>query len=117
MEARERIFKMLEDGKINADEAAKLIEALNRSYHSPEAHFHGPRPPRHHRHPHRRIRRFRIPFAHAFAHAFAGEFENAFCHGFAHHGPKKIIVKLDDRCGDDGCHDADVEFLHDDRCD
>ena len=59
MEAKERILKLLEDGKITADEAAKLLEALKRSYGSDDCcrvirfpHHHGQWFHRHH--PHRK---------------------------------------------------------------
>jgi DUF4097 and DUF4098 domain-containing protein YvlB len=42
MEERERILKLLEDGKINADEAAKLLNALGETYRWGPRHWPGP---------------------------------------------------------------------------
>lgn len=42
MEERERILKLLEEGKINADEAAKLLNALGETYRWAPRHVPGP---------------------------------------------------------------------------
>ncbi|MBA7617830.1 hypothetical protein ES703_25148 [subsurface metagenome] len=42
MEERERILKLLEEGKINADEAAKLLNALGETYRWAPRHGPGP---------------------------------------------------------------------------
>jgi len=85
MNPKERILKLLEDGKITADEAAKLLEALKHSYAS-NAHAHphcGPM---------------------FIKHSFGRHHFDTCCHP----PHKKVIVKMRGEC----CEDPeDIELM------
>lgn len=82
MKERKRILELLKEGKISADEAVKLLEAVNKSY-AGHVEFDMECIPGFHHHP--RFMRKHVIRGHRFGHA-----------------DKRVIVKL---CGDD-----DLEF-------
>jgi hypothetical protein len=75
MNPKERILKLLEDGKLSAEDAAKLLEALKKSYASQ-----------------------RICLDLGFGHHRPGFFKPGFHKSHLHPGRKKMIVKMVDRC-------------------
>lgn len=87
MEERKKILELLQNGKINADDAVKLLEALNKSY--------GPFG----------VMRFTGP------HLRKMMKKKMHKHGFGHHfdpGRKKVIVKM---VGDCDCDPEDADII------
>jgi hypothetical protein len=91
MKEKERILSLLEAGKITADEATRLLEALKTSYR-PEVDFmFGPHPHHHFKHikhkmkTMKRMRHFH-PLPHPLLHPFSR--------------PRKIVVKMRGACMD-----------------
>lgn len=112
MEEKKKILEMLEDGKITAEEAAKLLEALKKSFGPVHFEPFGP-----HRFDSRRHKlgemRKKMKRIHRHMHGHGYGFDHR------HHRPgKKVIIikKGNDFGHDDFCYD-EPEIIEFDCCD
>jgi len=108
MKEKERILSLLEAGKITADEATRLLEALKTSY-EPGENTHmdfmlGPHPHHHFKRMKRKMKTMkRMRHFHPLPHPFP--------HPFSH--PRKIVVKMRGACMDPD----DIEITGSGHCD